>query len=74
MIAEIQAINETNLQNIEQYSAISSRYDLLDTENQFTVFGQPKDDPLEIESTLASIEEKLGQFESEMKIELAYKN
>lgn len=33
MIAEIQAINETNLQSIEEYNSISSRYDLLDKEN-----------------------------------------
>ena len=39
MIAEIQAINETNLQSIEEYTSISSRFDLLDKENQFTVFG-----------------------------------
>lgn len=73
MITEIQAINETSLQNIEQYAAISSRYDLLDKNCQFTVFGHSKDDHLEVDSALAGIEEKLGQLESEMNIELAYK-
>lgn len=74
MITEIQAINETNLQSIEEYTSISSKYDLLDKDNQFTVFGQSKDDPLDVDSTLAALEEKLSQFESEINIELSYKN
>ena len=74
MISEIQAINEMTLQSIEEYTNLSSRFDLLDKDNQFTVFGQSKEDPLEVESTLAALEERLGQFESEMNIELAYKN
>lgn len=32
-----------------------------------------KEDPLDVESTLASLEERLSQFESEINLELAYK-
>jgi hypothetical protein len=60
MITEIQAINETNLQSIEEYTSISSKYDLLDKDNQFTVFGQSKEDPLDVDSTLTALEEKLS--------------